>query len=907
MDNEDGADRWARIEKLFAEALDLPAEERAAFLAGACGPDTPLRKEVEQLLAADLAANGVLDRPWAADEAMPASSSLAAGQSVGAWRIVSELGRGGMGVVYLAERADGTYDQKVALKIIRGGLLAASSESRFARERRILGRLQHRNIARLLDAGATADGLPYLVMELVRGATITDWCRERALGIDARLQLVLQVCDALQHAHQNLVVHRDLKPGNILVDDNGDVRLLDFGVARLLSGADVDAPPLTRQGMLPVTPEYAAPEQLSEVDVTTAADIFSLGAVLCELLTNRRPREGLSGSPVEIFRLLQEPVAAPSSSADAPPEWRRQLRGDLDAIVLKAMAPEPARRYASVAELADDICRYLAHEPVQARPETFAYRAGKFVRRHRAGVAAVAAVVVATGAGVATTAWQAQEARTQAAKAESVKEFVLSLFEGVDPARALGKELTARQLVDDGAARMQGELAGQDLVKAEVLTFLAHMYDKLDDDDRALQLVTEALQLLDDSDTGELAGALLVRGRIHTGRTEDEAAVADLERALPMLRSLGRDLDAAEAMDLLSIVRSRQNELAEATRLTEAALALRLPLLGEDHTEVAASYNNLGVLARTQGDYPQARAHYAKALDIRRRVLPEDHPQLAISLNNLGALEYADGDYGRAADFFAESLAINRRVNGDSHHDTIASLNNYGFMLMRFGQLDDARAALTEVYDYWVAEDKAEHPNALVTRVNLAAVSRAAGDAQAALDEFRQLEPMLAAKLGAEHPFVAATLHHEARCLLDLGDPDAAEVLIEKALAMREKAFGADHPDGADLIRDQALIALQRGDVATSRQLATKAIELQRSKLSGEHPSIATSEILLGRIALAAGDARAALQHHEVALRILGRIFPDDHAEVAEVRAEIERTMLAIEQDDGSQAVGDAQ
>ncbi len=279
---------WEQVERLFHEALLKPPEDRVAFLDTACGENESLRREVEAMLAADDGADGMLDRPLPVADIGVDTAPMADGQIVGPWRILSELGRGGMGIVYLAERADGTYEQQVALKVIRGGIFAADMEPHFVRERRILGRLQHPNIARLIDAGATGDGLPFLVMELVHGKPITTWSRNNKRSLNERLQLMLQVCDALQHAHRNLVVHRDLKPGNILVTDDGDVRLLDFGVARLLSGPEDDGQSLTRAGFIHMTPVYAAPEQIGGDAITTVTDIFALGAVLYELLTDCR-------------------------------------------------------------------------------------------------------------------------------------------------------------------------------------------------------------------------------------------------------------------------------------------------------------------------------------------------------------------------------------------------------------------------------------------------------------------------------------------------------------------------------------------------------------------------------------------------------------------------------------------
>lgn len=892
MTDKDTGQHWEQVEQLFHAALERSALERSAFLDAACDQNPALRREVEAMLKADADAEGVLDHPLPIDEYTNDSPPqlLASGEQVGPWRIVSELGRGGMGVVYLAERADGTYEQQVALKVIRGGMLGAEMEPRFGRERRILGRLQHPNIARLIDAGTSAGGWPFLVMELVHGEPITTWSMRNKLSIKERLRLILQVCDALQHAHRNLVVHRDLKPGNILVADDGTVRLLDFGVARLLAGPDDNEMKLTRGGFVPLTPQYAAPEQMGDNLITTATDIFSLGAVLYELLCSQPPRDKVTGSPVEMLQAMERPIASPSANRELPVAWRRQLQGDLDAIVKKATAPDPTRRYGSVSDFAEDIRRYLAHEPILARPESLAYRATKFVRRNRVGVTAMVAIAIAVGGGITATTWQARVAATQAHKAEAVKEFVLSLFGGADPAEALGQELTARQLVDDGADRIQTELIDEPGVRAEILTFLADMYDKMDQDDRAIELVDEALASIPEKNSIEYAKSLLVHGRILIGKSDDIAGVASLDLALPIFEAHGSALEQAEALDLKSIVATRQGDVDASLGLADQALALRLKQLGEDHQEVATSYNNLGVLMRTKGDYAESRRYHEKALDIRRRVLPAMHPQTGLSLNNLGALEYAEGNFARAAEYFAESLDLNRQVNGSDHHDTIASLNNFGFMKLRLGKLDEARQILTEVYDYWVAQDKAEHPNALITRINLATVQRASGDIDGALTEYQELEKKLVPILGAEHPFVAATLHHQARCYLELGRVEVAEELVARALAMRDKALGPDHPDSGELVRDQGTIALLHNDLVSARRLTERAIEMQRSKLPDTHPSISSSDILLGQIALAEGHTEAALTLQRAALVNLAAMFPPENLERAQAHFELGRT-----------------
>jgi serine/threonine-protein kinase len=469
----DDQQRWARLGQLFEMAVHWPSDERDARLDAACGGDSELRSEIGRLLAADAQTEGVLDHATAIRaRGYQADASLAVGQRVGAWQVVGTLGRGGMGVVYRVERADGLYQQQAALKVIRGGWLAAELIPRFQRERQILAQLQHPGIARLLDAGATPDGLPYLVMELVSGLPITEWASARAIDAVGCIKPLLRACEAVEYAHRNFVVHRDLKPGNILVDTDESVRLLDFGIAHWLIEPTADMPHLTRAGLLPFTPEYAAPEQLRGDTITAATDVFSLGVVLHELLTGTRP--WTNAVPTDGRDAATNP-RLPSRRTGLTEERRRALRGDLDAIVLKAIESDPVARYATVEEFSADLRRYLRHEPVHARAAGTMYRARKFLVRHRWAAAGSAVLLIAVASGIAATAWQARERATEARKAQVITAFVVSLFEAVDPARARGAEPTARELVDAGAARLAKELQDEPAVRGEVAALLGDL------------------------------------------------------------------------------------------------------------------------------------------------------------------------------------------------------------------------------------------------------------------------------------------------------------------------------------------------------------------------------------------------------------------------------------------------
>lgn len=469
------SDWWSRLDEAFQGALDLPAAERRAYLDRTCAHEPDLRAEVEAMLDAEALAIERL-----VPDALPREpeSDPFIGVRLGPWRVLEPIGRGGMGVVYLAERADGQYEQRVALKIVRSSPRGTTG-SRFKAETRILARLSHPNIARLLDAGCTPEGSAYLVMEYVDGSAITEHCDAHQLTIEERLRLFLTAARATQHAHQSLVVHRDLKPSNIFVSRSGEVKLLDFGIAKLLE-ADHPVAEETSPEWRALTPAYAAPEQLRGEAVTTAADVYVLGSVLYELLTGSRPSrraaDPATGMPIDdlpaapsvsIRRRLRTDettlIRIATVRRTSPSRLARRLDGDIDRVVLKALQPEPERRYGSAGQLADDIERLLEGRPVEAQPDSLWYRARRFVGRHRlaASVAAVASVTILVFGVLAllqarAAAIERDRARLQADRAERAARLVADLFSLAEPGVAVGQEITARQLLDRGKAHHRG-------------------------------------------------------------------------------------------------------------------------------------------------------------------------------------------------------------------------------------------------------------------------------------------------------------------------------------------------------------------------------------------------------------------------------------------------------------------
>ncbi|MEM6335703.1 MAG: serine/threonine-protein kinase, partial [Bacteroidota bacterium] len=504
-----------RVLEMVERAFEVPAQDRAAWVAEACEGDEALRAEVEALLAADAEADAFLEQPVTHAGSIREAAALLAAElpaegRAGPYRLLQSLGRGGMGTVYLAQRDDGAFEQNVAVKIVRRGMDTDDILTRFRTERQILASLQHPNIARLLDGGMTADGRPYFVMEYVEGVPITRYCDEHRLSIDERLRLFATVCGAVQYAHQNLIVHRDLKPGNILVADDGTVKLLDFGIAKLLDPDFGGVEARTRTEMRVMTPEYASPEQVRGNVLTTASDVYTLGVLLYELLAGRRPYDLPSRLQHEIERVIcAEDPARPSTAVkrvvtlrrrdgttetvspdtiserrNMPPDsLKRRLGGDLDTIVLKAMSKEPARRYGSAEQLAQDVRRHLDGLPVEARPATVSYRLRKFVERHRVGFTASMIIIGLTVALLSTTFVQQRRteaallrAETEAETSRRVAEFFAGFFRAADPRQAQGDTLTVYDVLDIGTRRIDAELASEPNVRAGLLLTLGDVY-----------------------------------------------------------------------------------------------------------------------------------------------------------------------------------------------------------------------------------------------------------------------------------------------------------------------------------------------------------------------------------------------------------------------------------------------
>jgi len=890
---------WARLEGLFEQALGLPAHARAAFLEAGCGGDAAVRREVEALLDAHARAEGPLERlvvEFGPSHAADRHATDWSGRVVGPYTVVREIGRGGMGTVYLARRSDGQYDRDVALKVIQSPL-DAHQRARFVAERQILARLSHPGIAQLFDGGLTEEGFPYFTMEYVDGVRIDRYCDGHELDIASRLRLFGHVCDAVAAAHRSLVVHRDLKPSNILTTADGTIKLVDFGIAKPLDPAV--ALDLTRTGTELFTPDYASPEQVSGAAITTASDVYSLGAVLYHLLTGVKAHQFTSRTPADVERAICERETPPPSSAvgalrsgsvtvpDAPSDasprdaesiarvrrtrpdrLKRRLSGDLDTIVMKALHKDPARRYASVDLLQQDITSHLHGLPVAARPDRWSYRTRKFVTRHRASVIAGVLIVASLAAGLVTTMIEARRAREQqaiagierdraraeAARVRRVSGFVTSLFRQADPSHSRGESITAREILDRGAQRVETELAGDPETQAALFDTIGQVYRNLALHEPAERLLQRALALRRSTfgpDSLEVAETLHNLATLELDRNKYTAAEARFREALALRRARGAAPgELAATLEQLGATLSDTGKHGEAEPFLREALALRRQS-GPDAPEAMATIEILGLALHRKGDFKQAEALFRDAVEQGRRLPSSVTPARVSSVLNLALLVHRyDRDPRAAEPIYQEALSLARRLYPNDHEDLATCMSEFSRGLRDLDKLTEAEALARE-----------------------------------ALAMFRRL-------YGDRHRETMISAQSVAGILADQEKTTEAEALYREALATGRSLFGETHP----------LVVSSKGALASfldARGRFREALPVRESELAaaishyGERHAVTVRALMgLGRNALARGQVAEAEPHLRRALTIRQTLHPAGHYRVAEASAVLGQCLL---------------
>ena len=787
-------ERWSVLSPYLDQALDLEIEEREPWLASLRLEDPELATDLEELLEEreTLNQSGFLE---GTAKVVPPPPSLT-GLRVGAYTLVSPIGRGGMGTVWLAERSDGRFTRNAAVKLLNTSLIGRSGEARFKHEGSLLARLTHPHIAHLIDAGVTSMGQPYLVIEHVEGEHIDQYCDRRSLGVDARIRLFLGVLEAVAHAHGNLIVHRDLKPSNVLVRSDGVVKLLDFGIAKLLeSDGDAAGPSLTVEGARALTPEYAAPEQLTGGAITTATDVHALGVLLYVLLGGPHPAAGTE-SAAELVKVIVE--TDPPRLSDVAPNGK-VYRGDLDNILAKALKKRPEERYASVIAFADDLRRYLRHEPVSARPDTLVYRSAKFLRRHTRGVAAAAAVMVLlaglTGVYTVRLAAERDRARLEADKSAKMSELLTSLLTGADPYATRDREPTVRNILDAGAERVQKELGDQPELKAEMLTVIGRVYQRLGMLDTAQPLLDEALSIgrrLHTGDTVRLAQTVNELGILIRERGDPKDAIPLLEEALAMRRRLLGNEDKDVAVTLVELGRAfvdaGMNDRAEP--LFREALDIRQRIFGELHRETSTSQSDLGQLLRDRGDIAAAEPLLRQSLETSRTVLGEDHPNDGAGWNNLGLVLLDQGDFAGAEPMFRRALAIRRQNFGERHYSLDNSMGHVATSLREQGKLADAAVLFEEALAHARQGPGDIDPAVAKHSFNLARVHLLRRDYVAAEELLRDALRRQQRAMQAGDWRLAATKSALGEALIALGQLDEAEHLVTDAGAILKDVPG---------------------------------------------------------------------------------------------------------------------
>ncbi|MBS0276804.1 MAG: serine/threonine protein kinase [Proteobacteria bacterium] len=897
---------WSLLQELFDAAVDLPSASRSQYLDERCAHRPELRAKVESLLrsATDDDFLGAAVREAAEDAsegALPAP-----GDYIGPYQIVRILGRGGMGIVYEATRADDQYQKKVAIKLVAAGLLTRDLLPRFRAERQILANLDHPNVARLLDGGATQAGLPYVVLEFIDGKPLDRYCRDHAVDLRRKLRLVAEIARAVQYAHQNLIVHRDLKPANILVTADGIPKLLDFGIAKLLDLDAEAAQPRTLETTRMMTPEYASPEQISGKPVSTSADIYQLGIILYELLAGERPFRAADLQPGELERaILVQPVP------------RLKVDADVDRILQKATAKEPARRYGSANEFADDLERFLNGFPVLARPASWTYRARKFASRHRAGVAAAALfVTLIAGFGIAM-AFLAQRARNEAATAQEVSQFLVGLFEDSNPDAGGPDQVTARSLIDKGAQRAETQLKDHPLVQARLYDAIGQIYISLGMFRPARDILVKADQL---QRTRELPDDMRSKTLSNLGSLSYELGdFAGCEKfyreAIKFDLASGGSNNPRLVNDYNGLVASltAQNRLAEAESLGRQSVELSMRVHGRVHGVTARAINNLKSALLLRGDYVTAEKMAREAFEIRRELSPEGRDlamyqgNLAYLLSLLGRFQEAEtearesqdrvlrstGDGTPAAAFrrlvlsncllgvgkFAEALDLAKqgyemqvRLLGPTHSDTLVGAETYSLALLASGEAIKAhslcQSALATRLQRPGSRDRLDTAVAWMRCGKVAVAS----DVKAAADAFGNALRVRRAGPSSNRVLVAESQSALGDVLVRQGDFAKAEPLLRDALAALEQAFPPGHPQTAQTRASLAALYLERNAPERALPLMEQAYEALRAAHGPKHPETARAAIRLAAC-LQAAQKRSTLDRRAQQLR-------DEYAEI---------------------------
>ncbi len=825
------AERWARVSDLFTEAADLAPDKQEAFLDSLRGDDAELRGYIKDLLRADATVEAVIEETIvstardAFSDVTPDADAMK-GQMIGPYRVERLLGSGGMGMVYLAERADEQFDQQVAIKLGRHRLIDPQTELRLRHERQFLADLDHPNIARLFDGGTTDDGVPYLVMEYIDGVRIDTYCDLHRLNVTERLRLFLTICRAVHYAHQNLIIHRDIKATNILVARDGTPKLLDFGIAKLADAEGAATDGLTRDGAVIMTPANAAPEQVNGENITTATDVYGLGLLLYQLLSGLRAFETDGKRPAEVARIIAEESATipsrklaqrqkaardsddfialhefdqvASNRSTSLERLQRRLRGDLDVIVLKALQKEPERRYRSANALADDIGLHLKSMPIVARTDSWRYRAGKFVRRHVAAVSASVLMFMVLAAFTVLLSVQNRAVIKERDTAREVIRFLENIFMAHDPSRARGIDVTAEEILAEGAERIRDNLGERPEIQSSLMGTIGRVYYNLGEYQPSEELLEQALALRIETD-GEshpnVAAARNDLAEVLIRRAQYDRAIELLEKSLAVnqLSNDGTSPEVATNLFNLGNVYLATGRLEEAEAAVRSSVAIFRQIREEYSLELAEAVGALARVLQVRGDLDATETLLLEAIDIIETSHGADHPYMAYYLQNLGVLQRSKGDLDAAEQTLQAAIEAINRILGDEHDLLAVALVDQGRLLHMKGDYDAAESSIREALALGISIHGTSHPRVGLHKTILGMLLHDKGDLSGAEQTLREALAIYGEVYDDDHQYTASALTELGAVLNSSGRSDDALVMLERALDVRLKDYAKGH------------------------------------------------------------------------------------------------------------------